>query len=336
MRLFFPATCLVCVALCAPLHASILGVLHLEPKTVQIFETYVAQFQKNVAASFEQSGRMWIDGGGPCCKPNGPYAAGKPVVEAWENTDIEGRSIHHFSGAIHIPGGAIADVRHIMQDYPNYPKYFKPDVAKASATINPDSTATDEHFAQLERLARHRKVLAWGEMGLDYYYNHSPREVQQQVFRRQLGLARAAKQPIVIHCRDAWDDCLQILEQDWGPGGLGGIFHCFTATAPEAHRGLDMGFLVSFAGNVTYPKMQHLRDVAREIPLENLLIETDSPFLPPQGRRGKRNEPAFVVEVAQALANVRNLAPEEVAATTAANFQRFFRLDDREAGPEKR
>jgi hypothetical protein len=146
MRLFFPATCLVCVALCAPLHASILGVLHLEPKTVQIFETYVAQFQKNVAASFEQSGRMWIDGGGPCCKPNGPYAAGKPVVEARENTDIEGGSIHHFSGAIHIPGGAIADVRHIMQDYPNYPKYFKPDVAKASATINPDSTATDEHF----------------------------------------------------------------------------------------------------------------------------------------------------------------------------------------------
>jgi TatD DNase family protein len=208
----------------------------------------------------------------------------------------------------------------------------------ATVGIHPHdaSAATDDHFAQLEKLARHRKVLAWGEMGLDYYHDHSPRAVQQQVFRRQLELARAAKQPVVIHCREAWDDCLQILEQDWGPSGLGGIFHCFTAAVPEARRGLDMGFLVSFAGNVTYPKMQHLRDVAREIPQENLLTETDSPFLPPQGRRGKRNEPAFVVEVAQALANVRNLAPEEVAATTAANFSRFFRLDDREARPENR
>jgi TatD DNase family protein len=149
--------------------------------------------------------------------------------------------------------------------------------------------ATEQHFTQLETLARHQKVLAWGEMGLDYHFDHSPRDVQHRVFRRQLELARAAQQPVVIHCRDAWDDCLLILEQDWGPSGLGGIFHCFTANHAEARRGLDMGFLISFAGNVTYPKMQHLRDVVREIPLENLLTETDSPFLPPQGRRGKRN-----------------------------------------------
>jgi TatD DNase family protein len=188
--------------------------------------------------------------------------------------------------------------------------------------------ATEEHFAQLDQLARHPRVIAWGEMGLDYHYDEeqAPRHVQERVFRRQLEQARAAKLPIMIHCRDAWDDCIQILEEDWRPSGLGGIFHCFTATLAEARRGLDMGFLVSFAANVTYPKMQHLRDVARELPLESLLTETDSPFLPPQGRRGKRNEPAFVVEVAQALANVRNLAPEEVAATTAANFRRFFRL----------
>ena len=132
------------------------------------------------------------------------------------------------------------------------------------------------------------------------------------------------------------DDCLAILEQDWGPSGLGGILHCFTAKLPEARRGLDMGFLVSFAGNVTYPKMQHLRDAARENPLENLLTETDSPFFPPQGRRGKLNEPAFVVEVAQALANVRNLAPEEVASATASNFRRFFKLEDREPQGETR
>jgi len=204
----------------------------------------------------------------------------------------------------------------------------------ATVGIHPHdaNTATEEHFTQLSELARHPKVLAWGEMGLDYYYDHSPRDVQQRVFRRQLELARAAKQPIVIHCRDAWDDCLQILEEDWRSSGLGGIFHCFTATVPEARRGLDMGFLVSFAGNVTYPKMQHLRDAAREIPLESLLTETDSPFLPPQGRRGKRNEPAFVVEVAQALGNVRNLAPADVASATADNFRRFFRLDDQEKG----
>ena len=203
----------------------------------------------------------------------------------------------------------------------------------ATVGIHPHdaSSATEEHFARLAELARHPKVLAWGEMGLDYYYDHSPREVQQRVFVRQLELARAAGQPVVIHCRDAWDDCLRILEQEWGSSGLGGILHCFTAGMPEARRGLEMGFLVSFAGNVTYPKMQHLRDAAREIPLANLLTETDAPFLPPQGRRGKRNEPAFVVEVAQALGNVRDLAPETVAATTAANFKRFFKLDERES-----
>lgn len=206
----------------------------------------------------------------------------------------------------------------------------------ATVGIHPHdaNAATEEHFARLDELARHPRVIGWGEMGLDYHYDHSPRDVQQNVFRRQLAQACAAKLPIVIHCRDAWDDCLAILEDEWRASGLGGIFHCFTGTLAEARRGLDMGFLISFAGNVTYPKMQHLRDVARELPLENILTETDSPFLPPQGRRGKRNEPAFVVEVAQALGNVRNLAPEQVAATTAANFRRFFRLGDPEAqGP---
>ena len=186
--------------------------------------------------------------------------------------------------------------------------------------------ATEEHFTRLDELAHHPRVIAWGEMGLDYYYDHSPRDVQANVFRRQLGQARAAKLPIVIHCRDAWADCLAMLEEDWRRSGLGGILHCFTGTLEDAKRGLDMGFLVSFAGNVTYPKMQQLREVAREIPLERLLTETDSPFLPPQGRRGKRNEPAYVVEVAQALANVRNLAHEEVAALTTENFRRFFGL----------
>jgi len=198
----------------------------------------------------------------------------------------------------------------------------------ATVGIHPHEAqlATEEHFQQLDELSRNPRVIAWGEIGLDYYYDHSPREAQQQVFRRQLGQARTAKLPIVIHCRDAWADCLDMLQREWQSSGLGGILHCFTGTPEDARRGLDMGFMVSFAGNVTYPKMQHLRDVARELPLDRLLTETDSPFLPPQGRRGKRNEPAFVVEVAQALASVRDLGSDEIAATTAANFRRFFRL----------
>jgi TatD DNase family protein len=205
----------------------------------------------------------------------------------------------------------------------------------ATVGVHPHDAAdaTDEHFARLDELGRHPRVIAWGEMGLDYYYDHSPRNVQQQVLRRQLHQARAAKRPVVIHCRDAWDDCLKILEEDWRSTGLGGIFHCFTAGIPEAKRGLDMGFLISFAGNLTYPKMQSLRDVARELPLESILTETDSPFLPPQGRRGKRNEPAFVVEVAQALGNVRNLGTVEMAAVAAANFREFFRLGAEQSSP---
>jgi TatD DNase family protein len=187
--------------------------------------------------------------------------------------------------------------------------------------------AAEEHFAALERLAQHLRVIAWGEIGLDYHYDFSPREVQQRVFRRQLAQARAARLPIVIHCREAWADCLALLESDWRASGLGGIFHCFSGTLAEARRGLEMGFLVSFAGNVTYPKAQNLREVARELPLDSLLIETDAPFLAPQPHRGRRNEPAWVVEVARTLGNVRNLPAPEIAAATAANFRRFFRLD---------
>lgn len=205
----------------------------------------------------------------------------------------------------------------------------------ATVGIHPHdaAVATDEHFARLDELGCHPRVIAWGEMGLDYYYDHSPRDVQQRVFRRQLQQAHAAKRPVVIHCRDAWDDCLKILEEEWRAAGLGGILHCFTAGVAEAKRGLDMGFLISFAGNITYPKMQPLRDVSRELPIESVLTETDAPFLPPQGRRGKRNEPAFVVEVAQALANVRNLAADEIAAITAANFRGFFRLGAEHSSP---
>lgn len=192
---------------------------------------------------------------------------------------------------------------------------------------------TPAHLETLARLATRPKVIAWGEIGLDYFYDHSPREVQKRAFREQMELAHKAKLPIIIHCRDAWSDCLDILEESWRPTGLGGILHCFTSTIEDARRGLDMGFMVSFTGNLTYPKAQNIRDVAKVLPLENVLIETDSPYLAPQSFRGKRNEPAYVAEVAKALASVRNLGTEETAALTAANFRRFFHLAQPSASP---
>jgi TatD DNase family protein len=198
----------------------------------------------------------------------------------------------------------------------------------ASVGIHPQEAhqVTAHHLDELEKLARHSKVIAWGEIGLDYFYDKAPRDVQKQVFVEQMELAAKAKLPIIIHCRDAWEDCLKMLEEHWKPTGIGGILHCFTSTLADAKRGIDMGFMVSFAGNSTYPKTQAIRDVAAEIPISNILIETDSPFLAPQAYRGKRNEPAYVAEVARTLASVRNLTPEEVAAATAENFRRFFRL----------
>lgn len=185
---------------------------------------------------------------------------------------------------------------------------------------------TQVHFDELARLAKHPKVIAWGEIGLDYFYDHSPRDVQAKVFRQQMELAKTAKMPIVIHCRDAWSDCMKILEEEWAPSGLGGILHCFSSTLEDAKRGLDMGFQISFAGNSTFPKAQHLRDIAKALPLENILIETDAPYLAPVPYRGKRNEPAYVAEVAKMLGNVRNLSAQEAARSTAENFRRFFRL----------
>ncbi len=185
---------------------------------------------------------------------------------------------------------------------------------------------TPQHLDELSKLAKHPKVIAWGEIGLDYFYDHSPREVQERVFRDQMALALQAKLPVIIHCRDAWTDCLNMLEERWKATGLGGILHCFTSTLEDARRGIEMGFLISFAGNSTYPKAQNLRDIAKALPLEKILIETDSPYLAPQAYRGKRNEPAYVAEVARSLASVRDLSPDEVAAAASENFRRLFRL----------
>ncbi len=204
----------------------------------------------------------------------------------------------------------------------------------ATVGIHPHEAklATDADFAQLEQLARKPKVIAWGEIGLDYYYDHSPRDIQQNVFIRQMELARAAKLPIVIHCRpsdsseNAWEDCLRLIDQHWRPSGLGGILHCFTGDWEHAKRALDMGFMISFAGNVTFPKAQQIRDSALQVPLDRMLIETDSPFLAPVPYRGKRNEPAFVKEVGRQIGELRGLSAEDVGNLTSQNFYRFFSL----------
>ena len=191
--------------------------------------------------------------------------------------------------------------------------------------------AGEADFAQLEQLAKHQKVIAWGEIGLDYFYDHSPRQVQQHVFLTQMELAGAAKLPIVIHCRpsegseNAWDDCLGMIEQHWQPRGLGGVLHCFTGTWAHARRALDMGFMISFAGNVTFPKAQQIRDAAKDVPLDRMLIETDSPYLAPVPYRGKRNEPGFVVETARRLGELRARTGEEIGQITAQNFYGFFK-----------
>jgi TatD DNase family protein len=206
----------------------------------------------------------------------------------------------------------------------------------ATVGIHPHEAklATDADFAQLEELARKPKVIAWGEIGLDYYYDHSPRDRQKRVFIRQMELARSAKLPIVIHCRpsegnnDAWEDCLRLIEQRWKPSGLGGVLHCFTSTWPHAKRALDMGFTISFAGNITFPKAQQIRDSALQVPIDRMFIETDSPFLAPVPFRGKRNEPAYVKEVARQIGELRGLSADDVGIQTSQNFYRFFHLSE--------
>jgi len=204
----------------------------------------------------------------------------------------------------------------------------------ASAGIYPHTTqeANDSDFANLDRLLAEPEVIACGEIGLDYYHEGAPYPVQREGLVRQLEIAAARKRPILIHCRpkdgatDAWDDLFDILEAHWRPTGLGGVMHCFGGGWEQARRSLDLGFLVSFAGNLTYPKAQPLRDVAAKLPLDGVLVETDAPWLAPAPDRGKRNEPAWVVQTALVLAGLLGVESDEIASATTKNFARLFRL----------
>jgi TatD DNase family protein len=208
----------------------------------------------------------------------------------------------------------------------------------ATAGVHPDEAAKLDHTAldTLNKLLAAPEVVACGEIGLDYYWDTAPRAVQQEAFIEQMELAAGHRLPIIIHCRAAeragtgdtvaWDNTLDLLNRHWRQTGLGGILHCFAGTIEHARRAIDFGFLISFAGNITFPKAQAIRDAAAALPLTSMLVETDAPFLTPVPRRGQRNEPAYVTGTATKLAELRGVAVDEVAAVTTQNFETLMRI----------
>ena len=179
----------------------------------------------------------------------------------------------------------------------------------------------DRHYSLIEELAAHPRVLAVGETGLDYYYDNSPRDIQREVFRRQLMLAKKLNLPVIIHTRDADEDTIALLEE---VGPLRGVIHCFTSGERLADFTLERGFYISFSGIVTFPKAQTLAAIARRISLDRILVETDCPYLAPVPHRGKRNEPAFVRDTAQFLAQIRGISVDELATHASTNFHTLF------------
>jgi TatD DNase family protein len=195
----------------------------------------------------------------------------------------------------------------------------------ASAGVHPHEArlATEAVYDELRGLARDKRIVAIGEIGLDFHYDHSPREVQREVFRLQVRLAREVGLPVIIHTREADDETALLLEEE-GAGEIGGVIHCFTGGTELARRALALGFFISFSGIVAFPRAESIHEVARTVPMDRLLVETDAPFLAPPPHRGKRNEPAFVVEVARKVAALRDVPAEEVGAATLRNFHELF------------
>jgi len=196
----------------------------------------------------------------------------------------------------------------------------------ATVGIHPHEAADapEEDFAAMEKFAHDPRIVGVGETCLDYHYDHSPRQVQQDAFRRHIRAAKSAKKPVVIHVREAHDDCRRILLEE--QAAAGGIIHCFTGNPEEARGYLDLGFYISVAGVVTFKNAEPLREAVKLVPLDRLLVETDSPFLAPIPMRGKRNEPANVALVAAKVAEVKGLPVEEVARATSENARRAFGL----------
>lgn len=186
---------------------------------------------------------------------------------------------------------------------------------------------TEEDLEWIESLAAHPKVVGIGEMGLDYYWDKSPKEIQQQLFRRQIQLAKKVGLPIIIHNREATADVVRILKEEKAEE-VGGIMHCFSGSVEIAQECIDMNFLISLGGPVTFKNAKAPKMVAKEIPLNKLLIETDAPYLTPHPHRGKRNEPVYVTLVAEEIAKLKELSVEEVASATTANALKLFKIDE--------
>jgi TatD DNase family protein len=191
-----------------------------------------------------------------------------------------------------------------------------------------DARLFDDQAEQLviNLITQSSRVIAWGEIGLDFHYDNSPREVQMKVFERQLQLARNANLPVIIHTREAEAETVEILKAHVAAGGTSGIMHCFSGSSWLGQQAIALGFYISFSGIVTFKKADELRATAKQVPLDRLLIETDCPFLAPVPYRGKRNEPAYVVEVARCLAELHGVSVDEMGQITAANFARVFKL----------
>ncbi len=197
----------------------------------------------------------------------------------------------------------------------------------ATAGVHPNDApkASPQTLLQLQKLLRHPRLKALGEIGLDQHWG-IPLEQQMPVFIDQLALAAEARLPVIIHTRDAWQATLDILRKHWAPTGLPCIMHCFTGNAEQARECLDLGFYLAFGGIVTFPKAEAVREAARLTPSDRLLLETDSPYLAPVPYRGKRNEPAYILETARVLAKVRNVSLEQLACETKTNFERIFKI----------
>ena len=196
----------------------------------------------------------------------------------------------------------------------------------ATAGVHPHEAriADEAVYDELRGLARDGRIVAIGEIGLDFHYDHSPRDAQREAFRRQIRLAREVGLPIVVHTREADEETVEILEEERA-AEAGGVIHCFTGGLELAQRALGLGFLISFSGIVAFPRAEVIQQVAREVPDDRLLIETDAPFLAPPPHRGKRNEPAFVVDVARKVAALRGTTTEAIGSLAHRNYARLFR-----------